>query len=356
MLLHFADLHLDKGRAGDIGNSGFPKRVEDVITHLGQITDAIVEHDVRCVLFAGDAYLNYSPTQRYRAVVQRTFRQWADMGVVIYGITGNHDISSRAGTPHALAEFLTLPHENITILSEPCTIDTPFGFRLVALPWSTTLRIPAWLDSVGGLSNDDIVLGHVNVSDFISSIGMDAHNEPMVCTVADLSASKYAALGHIHHPFEQDGVVYPGSVGIQDWGEFTNPPHFFTIVNRVTGDYQRIKYNELREMREFRFNAPECEADVLSGIPMELDLEGMYRLVVEDANFSMTNAIRARFNGTTDFTCSWSVRSRHVRGKAFARINTNNYAEIMRSYYEHNGYGRVPDEFEDIVLECGGHI
>ena len=101
-ILHFADAHIDIANYGKRDPaSGLPLRVLDFLKSLDEIVQTAIEEEVDCVLFAGDAYKDQSPSPTFQREWGRRIMQLSEAGIPTILLVGNHDISPAAGRAHA---------------------------------------------------------------------------------------------------------------------------------------------------------------------------------------------------------------------------------------------------------------
>ncbi len=257
-LLHLADTHIGIENYGRLdAETGLHSRLQDFAKSLKFAVDTALARDVDAVLFAGDAYKHATPNPTHEGLFAEQFKRFADAGIPVVMVAGNHDIPAAFGRASALNIFKTLGGEEYFHVAErPCLkqISTKRGpFQAACFPWPTR-HVLLTKDEYKNLSDAEITktiqekcenridkfardldpelpsvfLAHLAVADAVYSgserttiIGSD----PIILqgTLRN-PAFDYVALGHIHkhQNLNRNGcphVVYPGSLERIDFGE-----------------------------------------------------------------------------------------------------------------------------------------
>jgi exonuclease SbcD len=293
-ILHFADAHIDIANYGKRDPaSSLPLRVIDFLNSLDEIVDTAITEKVDCVLFAGDAYKDQSPSPTYQREWGRRIMRLSEAKIPTVILVGNHDISPAAGRAHALDEFNTLQVPHVLIIDQPGFYSredlnelTPEGksleMQLIALPWISRAAMAADLempnrdmdalykalenklteDIEGWLEKSDpglptLLAAHATVE------GATEGGERAVSLGADFVLPKriaadprldYTALGHIHktqdlNPDKHPPVIYPGSIERVNFGEAADDKFF--LIAEVEKGKTKLDWRQLEGIRPF---------------------------------------------------------------------------------------------------------
>ena len=257
-LLHLADIHIGVENYGRLdASTGLHTRLQDFSRCLEFAVDTALEREVDAVLFAGDAYKHASPTPTHEGKFAEQFKRFADAGIPVIMVTGNHDIPAAFGKSSALTIFQTLGgDEYFHVAERPALIkiETRRGpLQVACFPWPTR-HFLLTKDEYKNLSDSKItqiiqekcenriqkfardldpeipavLLAHLAAAD-ASYSGSERTtiigNDPIILQgILKNPAFDYVALGHIHrhqdlNRGQKPPVVYPGSLERIDFGE-----------------------------------------------------------------------------------------------------------------------------------------
>ena len=257
-ILHFADAHVGVENYGRLdAETGLHTRLQDFANSLTFMVDTALARGVDAVLFAGDAYKHSAPTPTHEGKFAEQMKRFADAGIPVVMVTGNHDIPAAFGRASSLGIFETLGGKQAFYVAERpelLRIETTRGAAQIAcFPWPTR-HILLTKDEYKHLNDEQItraiqekcerrlekfardldpalpsvLLAHLAAADAVYSgserstiIGSD----PVILqSILRNPAFDYVALGHIHrhqnlNPHGQPPVVYSGSIERIDFGE-----------------------------------------------------------------------------------------------------------------------------------------
>lgn len=125
-IAHLSDLHLgyrDNSSLGRLGldfikEAPIPLRELDGYKAWNEAITGIINDNVDAVVIAGDIGHEPNPSDRARAHMQAGLMRFAEAGIPVYNITGNHDTNDVAGDV-AFTENLHLPMMKIYSHAEP---------------------------------------------------------------------------------------------------------------------------------------------------------------------------------------------------------------------------------------------
>ncbi len=253
-LLHLADLHIGIENYGRVDPStGLHSRLRDYLERLDEAIEVGRAEGMDAVLIAGDIYKNRTPNPTQQREFARRIHNLRALGVPVFILTGNHDISPAAGRAHAVEIFDTLAVDGVTIADRPRvhTLRTRSGpLQIIALPWVTRhalltkeeLRMASFLEIETMLierverflrqAADDLdpalpavlaVHGTIDGATFGAErqvlLGRDLVYPRSLMALPNVD---YVAMGHIHcHQAigEHPPIIYPGSIERIDFGE-----------------------------------------------------------------------------------------------------------------------------------------
>ena len=253
-LLHLADLHIGMENYGRLDPaSGMHSRLIDYLDRLDEAIEYGLAEGADAVLIAGDVYKNRTPNPTHQREFARRILRLRRVGLPIFILVGNHDVSPAAGRAHSIEIFDTLALEGVTIAERAGlhVIETRAGpLQILALPWITRhnlltkedLRLASFLEIETLLMErienflrttaealDPDIPTVLTIHGTIDGATVGAERQIMLGKDLVLPKSfialpgvDYVAMGHIHkhqslgnHP----PVVYPGSIERIDFGE-----------------------------------------------------------------------------------------------------------------------------------------
>ncbi len=256
-LLHLADLHIGVENYGRIDPAtGLNGRVMDFLRRLSEVVDYALDDEVDLVIFAGDAYRSRDPNSTYRREFARRIKRFADAGIPVILLVGNHDLPAATKRASSIEIFRTLDVPNVLVADreglhrlttrrgEPIQVATvPYPLRQQLLIHDDhknktiaeldELVQKVLADNIRALAAQvdanlpAVLTGHFSVSEakFGSERTVMLGRDVVVLksVLAD-PAWDYVALGHIHRHQElnrgqQPPIVYCGSLERIDFGE-----------------------------------------------------------------------------------------------------------------------------------------
>ncbi len=258
-LLHIADIHIGMENYGQTDpQTGLNQRVMDFLRRLSDAVDYALDHEIDVVIFAGDAYKTRDPNPTYQREFARRMKRFADAGIPVVMLVGNHDLPAVAQRATSIGIFNTLDVPN-TIVGDreklwqiTCRRGQPLQVATVPYPLKSRLLAD---EAARGQSIDetDALLRQILV-DNIRALAAEARQQPDVPAVLtghfsvqeasqgsernimigrDVAVPSsaladptwdYVALGHIHKHQSLNGnahppVIYSGSIERIDFGE-----------------------------------------------------------------------------------------------------------------------------------------
>lgn len=283
-IAHIGDTHLGMTNFSKINPLfGLNDRLADYVKCLHFAVDTIIEQDVECVLFVGDAYKNRFPDATQRWHFESEMLRLIQAGIYIVAIIGNHDSRGIAGSYSSL-DSLRMLHDAqryVTLANTPdCVIITGKHESVCVsmMPWPTrqfliedvsTYKLPAdqmyaqlkgvvddrLLDMNTRASQIDahshILIGHldVDVAEYSSERAMvvKANLVTEVSLLRQFDSFGYIGLGHIHK-HQNIGtnvtpIVYCGSIERVDFSEEGDKKGFciFDIEDNNITSFQFIE-------------------------------------------------------------------------------------------------------------------
>ena len=303
-LLHIADIHIGIENYGRLDpETGLHTRLQDFSNCLKFAVDTALERDVDAVLFAGDAYKVATPSPTHEGIFAKQMKRFADAGIPVIMITGNHDIPAAFGKSSALNIFQTLggkEYFHVAEKPELKTISTKRGaFQVACFPWPTR-HVLLTKDEYKNLSDQEIIRTiEEKCENRIQKFARDLDPNLPAVLLAHLAAANvkysgterttiigndpiiaqsllkspdfdYVALGHIHrHQDLNRGntppVVYPGSLERIDFGEAGEDKGFCLVsLKKGASQYEFITTPARRFVKiELDVRDEEFPADVI---------------------------------------------------------------------------------------------
>jgi len=272
-ILHLGDLHLGKS----IGDFDL---IDDQKYMLDQILDILSEKQIDVVIMAGDIYDKSVPSEAATNLLDYFFDKIAELNIVAYVISGNHDSDDRLS--YGRNAFKSRKINIYSVFDgtmQAHTLSDEFGdvsFYLLPFVKASQVRhfyqdaeISSYEDAVRTIidnteideKNRNIIIAHQYVAgkgeDPVKggSEGLSVQN---VGTIEKIGYScfdlfDYAALGHIHSPQRvgRDEVRYAGSMLKYSLSEVDNHKSVPVITLGKKGDV-KIELIPLIPMREMR--------------------------------------------------------------------------------------------------------
>ena len=329
-ILHFADLHVGMERHGRIDPAtGLNSRVMDFLRRLSDLIEYAVAKDVDMVIFAGDAYKNRDPNSTYRREFSWRIKEFADRGIPVVLIPGNHDLPAVAARASSIEVFDTLDVPNVHVLDHEhlATLQTKRGdpIQIAAIPYPLTSELlsneeyrSVSLEALDSLVSDKlaeviqaladqaqqqpdiptVLVGHFSVDDARvgSERGIMVGRDVVVPrSVLIDPAWDYVALGHVHkyqdlNKDAQPPVVYSGSVERIDFGEEREPKGWVLAeIDRGHTTYEFVPHHK-REARRFVTINCDCRE---AADPTDAAIKAIQRREVKDAIVRMRLRLRS---------------------------------------------------------------
>lgn len=267
--IHFADLHIDQT----------DKRLPDYTSLLGDVLEAVREHVPDFVLFAGDAYHTHTPRQEVKTIFHNHI---LDMAAIcpVFMVVGNHDRTRRHTARDALYEFTSLNVPNVYVFHDLGTVDMG-DYTITGIPWQ--YHRECVLPPLGNGMN--VALVHASfIGASMGGVKVTTLGHEFTLSPADVAHYDYVAAGHIHKPQQLGNIIYPGSVGLHDWGEASDEVHYYIL--HEDGVVTWVPYWD-----RDRYDLSVEDAEII-----EPDVEAMYRITVpHDYN---TDILFKKFGGT----------------------------------------------------------
>ena len=254
-----ADLHIDAGRWGRSNpQTGVSSAWESASQVWNFICSETIDRGAEALLFAGDAFLNATPTPEAQEMFADGLRILSKEGIKVIMIPGNHEYLGLPGSyRHPLWRYADI--DGVTVSHKPEVIRLDSGIQIATLPWPRKSLFIAEED-LAGVSPDEIDdLISVRIADQLDLLAEDIDaNDPSVLlahatvgearlgtdrrgseiTVASLFSEPilpvdvlsegpwgHVALGHIHkrqtiaNTAAGGAISYVGSPERIDWSE-----------------------------------------------------------------------------------------------------------------------------------------
>ena len=197
-IAHVADTHLGAGYVhGDEGKGGVNSRLVDFQNAWLRSCGQMVDEQVDLVLFAGDAFRDAKPTPTEQAAFREGLDAFAEAGIPVVMIPGNHDLARQVGRTNALAIFSEYP--NVTVMDRPGVV---FGgdvlLPIACLPYPMRAHLAARDPEFEQLSLDEQNAKMVDLSlQVLRSLGAEAEKlaGPFGCVLVAHGTIAGSAMG-----------------------------------------------------------------------------------------------------------------------------------------------------------------
>ncbi|HIQ05453.1 MAG TPA: exonuclease SbcCD subunit D, partial [Anaerolineae bacterium] len=325
-VLHLADIHIGMETYGRLDpETGINGRVMDFLRRLSDVVDYAVDHEIDLVIFAGDAYKNQNPNPTYQREFARRMKRFADAGIPVVMLVGNHDLPAVARRASSIDIFRTLDVAGITVamserlyqltarrgqVVQVATVPYPLRSMLFSrddykgksIEELDRLLTEIMAENIRALAAQasqqpdlpTILVGHFNVSEAKQGseqsvmIGRDV--VVLKSVLADATWD-YVALGHVHKHQELNGgahppIVYSGSLERIDFGEEDEEKGFVVVeVTRGHASWEFVPGYRRRARRFVTVRVDAREASdptqaVLDAIAARDVREAVVRIVV----------------------------------------------------------------------------
>lgn len=320
------DSHVDKVLNGKHINK-LPYRVYDMLQHLQTVVDFANKHKVDYFFHGGDVYDRAAPAQRYKVEVHRILNQ---LEMKAFILVGNHDTSPSHFHKNALYEFTSLGHERITVVHEPAIFDLG-ELNLLAIPWCYDGYELPEIDR-----KNTVVIGHLTVPELVR---FEPTSREFIISAKDFEYFKFVLLSHIHEHIKYKNIIYPGSFGYLDWGEFKNKPHGFLYYNG-----NKMRHIKFKDRQRYLTEVVEGNEELPA-----IDEESMYRFIVHN-NVIPTTVLQERYKNTMslDIVTKRDKIDREMRLEIDYRQMTD--IELLKMFFDGNSW-EFDEEIEELAYE-----
>lgn len=366
--LHLGDLHIGK-RVNE-----FPM-IEDQRYIFNQILEIAEKEQVDGAILAGDIYDKALPSGESVELFDMLLTRLSEMGLQVYGISGNHDSAERIGYGSRI-----MVHRGVHLSKsyggelESIALNDDYGsLRIYLLPFIKPANVRRYDEDIEIGSYEDAVKSVLRRS----SIGTDSRNilvahqfvtyngtEPErsdseVVSVGgldniDASVFKqfdYVALGHIHRPqrIGRETIRYAGSPLKYSFSE-VNHRKAVTIVDvRAKGDVQ-LKQIELipqRDMKKIKGSI----AELLSlDFYTKLNTNDYYHVTLTDeAVMDAIGKLRMVYPNIMRLEFERSESERAAELRVLEKMELSSTMEIFEEFYDMQN-GRQMDESRKSII------
>lgn len=363
-LLHIADLHLGK-RVCE-----YPM-LEDQRVILEEIADIARAERVDALLVAGDVYDRPVPPQEATVLLSDFLCRFAEMGIPVYMIAGNHDSAERLSFCEPL-----LSREGVHLVGESRGSVTtailageggPVALHMLSFTRPVAQRrflageiedsgqmFRAILDKIDlSAAPYNVLLAHAFVTG-----GAQSESEQVVVGTVDsvpvevFSRFDFVAMGHLHRPQSIGNVRYAGSPLAYSFSEIGEGKSVTLVELDGEVRVRTLPLHPIREMREVRGRMQELLAMPYS--------EDYIRAVVTDEEVAPDARItlRTNFPNLMRFAVENSHTASDVEVGESEQVAHRDPLELFAEFYEYQS-GNAPDErrmalMRELLQEVGG--
>lgn len=218
---HLADLHY--GIEFDSHSSSLRQHLRrDMRQAFSDMIDRAISESIDGVLIAGDLLDDSSVDPRNEIFLITELKRLTDVGIDVYLVQGNHDVSHQLNLP------------GVTIIGSNLQVVERAGYRIVGQSFEKKFDLRT-VTELPTFSDDLITIGlfHTQIVPHLEESNRSSY---LATTISDLEASgyDYLALGHVHERSVHGNrklIHYPGS--------------FFPLSRAETGrkGYLDIRFN-----------------------------------------------------------------------------------------------------------------
>ena len=223
-----ADIHFHNYAAfATLDERGLNSRLTSIIAEFRRIADEVKKVGGDFIVVAGDVFqVRGSVSPEVFNPVSELFEELSDDGVCVFGIPGNHDLTTKETTE--LGSSVKMLGKNAVFLHQPEIIHFP---QVAMVPWVSTAI--GTLEAIEKLANE---LGtSVSRYDLIGHRGLDGtlSNMPASGFTAEAVAEfgfKRAFFGDYHHHRDFGNNVYSiGALTHHNWGDVGTKAGFLMV-------------------------------------------------------------------------------------------------------------------------------
>lgn len=366
--LHLGDLHIGK-RVNE-----FPM-IEDQRYIFNQILEIAEKEQVDGAILAGDIYDKALPSGESVELFDMLLTSLSEMGLQVYGISGNHDSAERIGYGSRimvhrgvhLSKSYNGELESIKLTDDYgplCIYLLPFIKPANVRRFDETIEIGSYEDAVKsvlrrssiGTDSRNILVAH----QFVTNNGIEPErSDSEVVSVGgidniDASVFKdfdYVALGHIHRPQRvgRETIRYAGSPLKYSFSEVCHRKSVTIVDVRAKGDVQ-LKQIELipqRDMKKIKGSI----AELLSlDFYTKLNTNDYYHVTLTDeAVMDAIGKLRMVYPNIMRLEFESSEAERVAELRVLEKMELSSTMEIFEEFYDMQN-GRQMDESRKAII------
>lgn len=184
---------------------------------------AIDARKIDTVFILGDTYdrRKYVNFYTFKRSKEMFFDKLKERNIKVIMLAGNHDTYFKNTNEVNSVELLLSHYDNITIISEPKTIEVN-GNSYCMLPWICPDNVDRSLDEIEN-TTAKICLGHLEIAGFAMYRGMDS-NEGFNRKL--FGKFDHVFSGHYHHKSIDDNICYLGNPYQMTWQDYEDDRGF----------------------------------------------------------------------------------------------------------------------------------
>ena len=337
----FSDLHLHEFSYGSKIVEGRNSRLEQQIRAVHQITDYCRANGIREAVLTGDVFHASTITAAVSEGAFRSFRSFADAGINLTVVPGNHDQAGRTGNPHALSWFSTIGQLVYGSVGEILSIGNVQAEGIPFIHDRDTLarRLEQVRDETRLLFLHQGVGGvEINSKGFTLNEALTSDMIPP--TVA------MAFTGHYHSAKRvSPNLIIPGSTVQLNWGDTGESRGWLDVEYNTEDNTVEIMHCESKASKFVQIHSPaELPNDQIAGNFIRLVTDDHNASFVEDAARELTKAGAESVEVKTVIQLDKNVQQ--VETKQFNSLN-----EVIYAYASSKLRQGVIDEFDFLIGE-----
>jgi DNA repair exonuclease SbcCD nuclease subunit len=264
---------------------GIKERYDDFIVAFERFGQSAIDHKVDAVVIGGDLFDSPRPDAKSVLQAQYVVHQLESMGIHVFGIDGNHDLSNcgwmQVVGAHAL--FDGTPVSNGRLFP---------GVKIVGVNYKNGRDlIEAILQMISDGVTADIIVAHFALAEMNGGGSADTGVQELSPLLNKLGV-KCVMMGHVHIPEAKtwNGVLYvnPGSTEMKAANEPTDKYYFIVDTDTWSAEPVQIETREMRtveicdetDMAKFQQGLTSEAERVANGV---LERRPFYHVIADDS-------------------------------------------------------------------------
>lgn len=223
---------------------GLKERYDDFIVAFERFGKSVVEHEVDAVVIGGDLFDSPRPDAKSVLQAQYVLRGIDQMGIPVFGIDGNHDLSN-SGWMQVIGAYALFD-------GIPVSVNSLKGIKMVGVNYKSGRDfISALQQMVDDRVKADILVAHFALAEMNGGGSADTGVQEL-SPILDKLGVKCVLMGHVHIPDcrKWNGVLYvnPGSTEMKSANEPKEKYYFILDTDTWEAEPVRIETRKVEEI------------------------------------------------------------------------------------------------------------